>query len=248
MIMDKHLVNKELLTSFIDNFFGYGNLESPYWFIGKEEGGDRNLVDNYKRIFAWEDLGRPTTVDLIDYHFQLGFPDKEINHIQSTWTKLTQILLTMEDKEGTKEERRYYQRNRLGRLKGNNCCIELMPMPSRSTGLWLWEQLFQDYYHLNNRQEYFSSVVPRRIHRLKEMIAQNVPKLVVFYSMQKDYIEKWQEIAGEGIWQWVQISRVMKYGWLQNDTTLYIIVTHPTMKGITNKDFPVVGEFIKKIL
>ena len=246
--MTNTLVSKQLLSDFIDSFFGYGNLNSPYWFIGKEEGGGKDLGENFRRILTWESFGKPTTVDLIDYHFQLGFTDKQLNNIQSTWTKLVQLLLTIDGKEISKEERRVYQRNNLGRLLGNNCVLELMPMASRNTGLWLWEKIFQEYYQINNRKEYFSFIVPTRLTRLKELIKQHRPKLVLFYSTQKDYIQQWYEIVDAVNWQWIKLSKVMKYGWYKRESSLYVITTHPTMKGITNNDFPEVGKFIKKIL
>lgn len=246
--MINYPTSKELLSDFMNNFFGYGNLNSPYWFIGKEEGGGKNLDENFRRIHAWEYFGKPTTVDLIDYHLKLGFTDKQLNNIQSTWTKLIQILLSIEGKEETKKERRFYQRNHLGRLNGNNCCLELMPMASRSTGLWLWEKIFQEYYQINDRKEYFSSIVPNRIKRLKELIKKYNPELIVFYSTQNDYIQKWNDIVDVRDWQWVQLTKFMKYGWFKRDSSLYVITTHPTMKGITNKDFPEVGKFIKQIL
>ena len=177
--MNNYPISKELLSSFMDGFLGYGNLNSPYWFIGKEEGGGKALDENFERIKTWEYFGKPITVDNIDYHLKLGFTEKQLSNIQPTWTKLIQILLELESKDGSKEERRFYQRNHLGRLNGNNCCLELMPMVSRSTGLWLWEEIFQEYYSINDREEYFSSTVPKRINRLMELIKQFTPKLVV---------------------------------------------------------------------
>ncbi len=237
--MTNYSISKQLLSEFMDGFFGYGNLSSPYWFIGKEEGGGKDLDENCRRILTWEYFSKPATVDLIDYHFKLGFTDKQLLNIQPTWTKLIQILLIMEGKEDSKETRRYYQRNNLGRIHGKNCCLELLPMASRSTGLWLWGNIFR---------EYFSSVVSNRIKSLKMLINQHKPELVVFYSSQNDYIQKWNEIVNIKDWQWVQLSKVMKYGWIKRDSSLYVITTHPTMKGITNMDFPEVGKFIKQIL
>lgn len=238
-------ITKQLLSEFMEGFFGYGNLNSPYWFIGKEEGGGKDLEENFRRIQTWEYFGKPTTVDLINYHLRLGFTAKQLSNIQPTWTKLIQILLAMESKDGPKEVRRLFQSNNLGRLNGNNCCLELMPMASRSTGLWLWEKIFRDYFSINDREEYFSSIVSKRIVKLKTLIHHYKPKLVIFYSTQAAYIRKWSEIADAPDWQWIQLSKVMKYGWFKKDPILYLITTHPTMKGITNANFPEVGNFIK---
>lgn len=247
--MKNYPISKELLSEFIEGFYGYGNLDSPYWFIGKEEGGGKDIEENYQRVLVWESLGKNTTADMIDYHIKLGFPEKELNRIQSTWTKLVQILLELEHKPNDKEDRRHYQRHKLGRLSGNNCELELMPLASRSTGgKWHWEEIFESYFQINKRKQYFPEVVPKRIHGLKKLIAKHNPKLVVFYSTDKNYIEKWSEIVGGSDWSWVQVSKVMRYGWIKKDSRLYIITTHPTMKGITNNDFPEVGKSIKELV
>lgn len=246
--MTRYSVSKELLSDFMNGFFGYGNLNSPYWFIGKEEGGGRDLDENFRRILTWEHFGKPTTIDIIDYHLKLGFSEKILSNIQPTWTKLIQILLTIEGREGTKEERRVFQRNQLGRINGTNCCLELMPMASRSTSLWLWKDIFRDYFQIPNRKVYFQSTVPKRIIKLKELIKKYKPKLVLFYSTQRDYLPYWQEIIENDNWTSIQLSQYMKYCWIKQDSTLYIATTHPTMKGITGSDFLKVGKFIKNNL
>lgn len=156
-------VSKQLLSEFMTSFFGYGNLSSPYWFIGKEEGGGSTLEENFQRILTWERMGKLTTVDTIEYHQTLGFSDQQLSTIQPTWTKLIQILLELDVKESLdKEVRRQYQRHLLGRKNANHCTLELMPMASRSTGLWLWQEIFNDYFEMPSRKEYFSNVVQQR--------------------------------------------------------------------------------------
>lgn len=245
--MKNYPISKKLLLEFMEGFYGYGNLDSPFWFIGKEEGGGKDIEENYRRVLTWETQGKNTTVDMIDYHIELGFSERSLNSIQSTWTKLVQILLKIEQKPSDKENRRHYQRHNFGRLSGDNCELELMPLASRSTGgKWHWEDIFKDYFGIYKRKDYFLDVVPKRILRLKELIAKHHPKLVVFYSTDKSYIEKWSKIAGSNDWNWVQVSNVMRYGWIKKDSRLYVITTHPTMKGITNNDFPKVGQFIEE--
>lgn len=244
--MNNYPIAKELLSDFMEGFYGYGNLDSPYWFIGKEEGGGKEIEENYRRVKTWESFGKNPTVDMIDYHLKLGFPEHSLNSLQSTWNKLIQILLEIEQKPGEKEDRRKYQRHQLGRLSGNNCELELMPLASRSTtGNWQWEEIMNDYFQISERDQYFSEVVPKRILGLKKLVSKHNPKLVVCYSTDKSYIEKWSEIVGSDGWNWVPVSRVMKYGWIKKDARLYVVTTHPTMKGMTNNEFPEVGKFIR---
>lgn len=244
-----HPIPKELLTDFINGFFGYGNLNAPYWFIGKEEGGGKKIEENYKRIQTWNHIGRTTTVDLIHYHLSLGFSEKQLSAIQPTWTKLIQILLELEsDITITKENRRFYQREKFGRTTCNNCLMELMPMASRSTKLWLWKEIFQDYFEFSDRKKYFSQISPKRRSKLSELIKIHSPKLVLFYSSQKDYIEQWGAISEITDWNWKIICDHFKYAWAKKNGILFVITPHPTTYGLTLDNFSLVGKFIKEEL
>lgn len=247
--MNTYPISKKLLVEFMDSFFGYGNLDSPYWFIGKEEGGGVTLEENIKRIEAWETFGKTSTVDSIDYHKKLGFDENLLSKIQPTWTKLIQVILEIEGKDSLdKEIRRDFQRNKLGRIEGNNCCLELMPMASRSTGLWLWKDIFQDYFKFRNRNDYFEAIVLRRKKRLKELIKFHNPKLIHFYSSQSNYIDHWRSISEVSIWHWRETSTKFKFGFAKKNNILFIITPHPTAHGISLNDFPTVGTFIKENL
>lgn len=247
--MQDYPISKDLLTNFMSGFYGYGNLNSPYWFIGKEEGGGKEMEENFRRVLLWDDLGKEKTVDLIDYHKGLSFTEHQLNSIQQTWTKLVQILLEIEGKPGDKEDRRHYQRHYLGRTNGNNCELELMPLAARSTaGKWKWGEIFDDYFGVSKRKEYFDKISEIRTRGIKVLIGKYQPKLVVFYSTDKGYIDKWSQIAGGDNWNWVQLSKAMKYGWMKSESCLYVITTHPTMKGMTNDDFPKLGEFINTVI
>lgn len=239
-------ISKELLSEFISNFYGYGNPKGPYWFIGMEEGGGRTIEENYARILTWEKLGKPLSVDLIDYHIELGFTEHDLSKVQKTWTKIALILLILRGSKATTDERRYYQRHHLGRLNGNNYCPELMPMPSPSTGKWEWQDIFQSYFNLPDRESYFQAVAPNRITRLRQLIQQYKPKLVMFYST--GYTERWKQIIGSSDITWISISRFMRYGWIKRDGILYVISSHPTTKGVSNDNFRQLGEFIKNNL
>ena len=49
------MITKEIIEDRIENFLGYGNLDSEIWFIGMEEGfGDKKEV-NGKRIAMSEE-------------------------------------------------------------------------------------------------------------------------------------------------------------------------------------------------
>lgn len=233
----------------MSSFFGYGNLSSPYWFIGKEEGGGTSLEENFQRILVWEKLGKSSTVDSIQYHQTLGFSERELQKIQPTWTKLIQVLLELEGKNSLdKELRRSYQRHLLGRTDSDHCVIELMPMASRSTGLWLWKEIFAEYFDLKNRRDYFSQVVPQRKQSIKDLIAKHKPKLVMFYSTQVDYVPHWKEISSVSVFASKKLSEKFSFYWKKTPDTLYVITPHPTAHGLTVNDFQSIGRFIRENL
>lgn len=240
-------VPDETLRSFVNNYFGYGNLDSPYWFIGKEEGGSPTLEGNNERVKKWAEMGSPTTLDIYEYHKLLGASDYEFSRIQPTYTKLVQILLKMKGSVDDIETRREYQFHQFGRLNSDHALLELLPLPSRSTGLWLWKDQVSNALNLANRKEYWDSVMPKRSEKLKTLIAKHKPRFVLFYSTQSDYIRAWGEISGGHNWQWQSISKYMRFGTQKINDTLYIITTHPTMKGIKNTDYPTVAEYLIKM-
>ncbi len=245
----QHLVPKQLLLEFMTSFIGYGNLSSPNWFIGKEEGGDTRLEENLQRILVWERMGKSLTVDTNDYHRALGFSEKELQKIQPTYTKLIQILLEIDGRNSiSTEARRHFQRNFFGRSTSNHCAIELMPMASRSTGLWLWKDIFNAYFKIKNRKEYFDLIAPQRKQLLKKLIAQYQPKLVHFYSTQADYLPHWHEISGSSEFSTESLSAKFNFQWKKVNKTLFVITPHPTAHGLTVNDFPKIGQFIKKQL
>jgi hypothetical protein len=241
-------VDGNSLRTFVSDYFGYGNLNSPYWFIGKEEGGSVTLAENNLRISKWVDMGSPTTLDTYVYHKNLGVSDYEFSRIQPTYTKIIQILLHLDGSGSDMDVRRAFQAGKLGRVDANHALLELMPLASRSTGLWLWKEQVSKALNLHTRKQYWETIMPKRIVALKDLIAKYKPKLVLFYSTQSDYINAWSQIAGAGAWEWHKISPYMKYGLQQVGNTLYVITTHPTMKGIKGTDFTEVAEAIKSRL
>lgn len=54
-------------------FYGYGNWEPPYWFIGPEQGkGRKEGDDNAGRAQAWAKLGKPDLCDCKGFHVEIG--------------------------------------------------------------------------------------------------------------------------------------------------------------------------------
>lgn len=61
-----------LLEDFMDRFYGYGNYQGDYWFIGMEEGGGSSFEDIDKRLKTWKKRGRRELEDVAEYHIEMG--------------------------------------------------------------------------------------------------------------------------------------------------------------------------------
>jgi hypothetical protein len=235
------MFNDNLLEDFIHKFFGYGNFKGKYWFIGMEEGGGDSFTDINRRLKSWDYRGKLELEDVADYHFSIGIPDhfKDPVKLQRTWNKLIRILLAAEGIEIKLDDVREYQKSYLGRLNVDSCLIELLPLPSPSTGSWLYSQYSRIPY-LKSRKLYSQTCIPFRSIHIKEMLDHNEPKAVIFYSFSyKDY---WQDILG---FNFVSMNNG-EYYMRQESNTLYIISMHPAAKGVSNDYFENLGRIISK--
>jgi len=228
----------QLLDEFIYNFYGYGNYNGPYWFIGMEEGGGNSFVEVAKRLNIWAGRGKRELEDVAEYHNEIGFSHlfSEKPKIQQTWGKLIRILLSSNGSAPITEQVREYQKMSLGRLSGNTCLVELLPLPSPSTGHWLYAHHSQLPY-LGDRERYKHTCLMPRIAHLKQRINEHKPKAVIFYSF--SYLAHWREIAEV---DFLPASDGMYIG--RRGPSLFIITKHPAAKGITNEYFHQIGKVI----
>lgn len=125
----------QLLHTFMHGFYGYGNYQADYWFVGMEEGGGDTVQEINQRLTVWDQRGRREVEDVAEYHLALGIihPFVEKAKLQPTWAKLIRVLLSIEGLSPTKEEVRRYQQQQWARSNGNVCLLELLPLPSPST-------------------------------------------------------------------------------------------------------------------
>ncbi len=235
------LFDDQLLQAFIDGFYGYGNYAGDYWFIGMEEGGGNSFADVAQRLSDWDSRGRNELEDIADYHAAIGAPRFFGDHpkLQPTWKKLIRVLLTAEGRDVQVEDVRTYQQQRLGRHTSNNCLLELMPLPSPSTGHFLYAQ-HSRLANLANRTVYMQRYAALRAGHIKQRIAQYQPKAVVFYSSDKGYAWWWNAITG------IPFSQAATGPFLisSNAQTVFVIMRHPTGFGMSNAYCHTVGEAI----
>jgi hypothetical protein len=227
-----------LLDEFAHNFYGYGNYNGRYWFIGMEEGGGDSFAEVSQRLHTWADRGKRELEDVAEYHAAIGmtYLFGERPTLQRTWAKLIRILLSQDGAVPTTEQVREYQRTALGRPEGDTCLVELLPLPSPSTSHWLYAVHSQLAY-LASRELYKQAFLAPRMAHLKRRIDECKPSAVIFYSLV--YRNYWREIArgdfsleSDGIYT----SR--------GESSLFVMTRHPAAKGVTSEYFHHVGRLI----
>ena len=107
-------MNKDnLLETFIHNFYGYGNYQANYWFIGMEEGGGNSIEEINRRLNSWNNRGKFELEDVAEYHFAIGIPEhfRDPAKLQPTWNKLIRTLLSAQGQPGSTDDVREYQKS-----------------------------------------------------------------------------------------------------------------------------------------
>lgn len=205
------MLNDALLEKRINEFLGYGNLESDYWAIGMEEGGGITLEEINQRLNRWEELNHAQILDNYDFHRKIE-SDFKVNgrsqtkklscffdtpiRIQRTWAALIRTIL---NKEGsapvTTDMVKNYQSQSWGRLDSNNCLLEIFPLPSPGINSWSYGK-WSKLPSLTTRKKYIESYKENRINLIKSKLSIHSPKVVFFYSLNKKYIQFWENISG----------------------------------------------------
>ncbi|BAZ12710.1 hypothetical protein NIES4071_45420 [Calothrix sp. NIES-4071] len=235
---NQNCFNDQILEKRVDKFYGYGNYQGNYWFIGMEEAGG-DFQDSYNRINIWSSRGEKELDDLVEYHIAIGAgrlfqPDAPI---QGTWNKLVRIVLSAKGKENiNREDVRKYQINELGRKNQETCLLELFSLPSPSTNQWIYSQHSQLPF-LSNRKNYENHCLEQRIKHISYKIREYKPSSVVFYGVSYQY--SWKKIAEV---DFLETSEGFLIG--TNSQTVFVIAKHPTSRGVTNQCFDNIGKSI----
>lgn len=234
-----NMLDDSLVLEYMETFYGYGNLDGKYWFIGMEDGSDGTDAEIVHRLNHWKERGKVTIDDLNAQHTQFG-----IQHfigpkarIQPTWGKLIRIILSAEGHDVHTEMVREFQRTKLGIHTGNNCILELLPLPSRSTGTWIYHK-HSRIPELQSRERYRCVWMPKRESLLRELITRHRPQYIVFYSVNPIYQYWWKKIANIAT-EWNFIDGVQ---FVNNEHTIFAITKHPVAKGVTSEYFHTIGK------
>src|ERR1700737_464546 len=89
---NKHF-DDDLLADFAETFYGYGDYNVPYWFVGMEEGGGESFENVEARLSIWNERGRQELEDVAEFYRAIGaekFFQKDAP-LHPTWSKLIRI-------------------------------------------------------------------------------------------------------------------------------------------------------------
>jgi len=231
------------LRDYIATFNGYGDYRAKYWFVGMEEGGGSSLEEITRRFANWETQDKGELSDLVSPQSNSGLSHsaRRSTKLQTTWSQLIRIVLASEDKPTDNASVRAYQQSKLGRVGGETCLLELMPLPSPSAGRWLYNE-YSSLPELRSRDEYMEHYAASRVCRLRAIIEAHKPPVVVFYSL--GYMKWWKQIAGVEL-NLIAIGDVRSF-FGRNEHTNFFVVPQPSapMKGKGNAYYVQVGKAI----
>lgn len=236
------MIDSNLLTNRIKNFFGYGGLDSTVWFVGMEEGLNPDVDVKELELRLKCAFGK-TTVDMRKDMFSLkGHMKwfKKDSPIQATWKYPIALYLYLKNNRiPTSEEIREHQGLILGdKEKKESTTIELMPLPSQKAHESTWLYSKYNVPGLNSRNEYIERYKPERVKKLKKLIKKYHPKLVIFYSI--GYLQEWTEIIGQ---EPIKITNQMYF--IKKENTNFCILPQGASFGMSYKRLYEYGEKIR---
>jgi hypothetical protein len=235
------MINDKLLLDFAKGFYGYGNYQAPYWFLGMEEGGGNSVNEINQRFSVWDLRGGAELEDIVEYHTAIGIPEyfREKPKIQNTWGKQIRFLFGANGKPVDTEIVRNYQRDFWGRRKGDSCIIDLFPLPSPGTKDWIYG-VQSALEILKDRETYRDTFLQKRANHIRHRIDEYNPKIVCAFGI--TYMNYLEAIVQSDFHEEDDFYYT-KFG-----KTIFVVLQHPAAFGATNKYFYHAGRVVAKKL
>lgn len=203
------MITPDVLQNRIKNFWGYGSLESPVWFVGMDERFDpsenKEMLEEqfrYAEVHIINGMLNSSRSKLNEWkHLANMGPFLPEGVLQTTWKYpialylylRSGIYLTIDERGDVIKE---YQKNILADAdKKETATLELSPLPCPSTKEEDWLYKDSGLTVLSSRKEYEKKCLPDRAEELKKLIQIHKPKLIIFYSMK--YLNYWEKVIGE---------------------------------------------------
>lgn len=245
------MLEPDLISDFMENFFGYGDLASDIWFVGMEESGGKSCDDVARRLNTWKARGSRALEDVAEYHDNLytAKPQRDLESTklipfreakrQNTWDKLIRTELGYRGQDAEKAASLEFQRETWGRTGSRTCLLELMPLPAQSTSAWRYHDWVDDP-RLGSRGRYMIELAKPRIDKLRDLISRHEPKAVIFYS--KTYRPYWGAIAQVAERDWESSEPIRR---VKRDGITFVEAPHPVARGVKNDDFVQLGRRLR---
>ena len=206
------MLNCDALKKYIENFYGYGNLDSNYWFIGIEEGATYTKEQIEEKIHGWVEKGC-LEIDDCNGHYRLCRQElykrwldksKEVE-LQTTWKQEIRVFFYATkyqeffDNGFNENVIANYQKNKFGKLDGDMAIIELLPLPNQNVNKWAYDDIGCEVElpYLKSRKKYELHIEKDRIKWFKDKIYQCKPRNVIFVG--KHYQKMAKKIIGSDI-------------------------------------------------
>lgn len=235
-------INPEWIKNRIENFFGYGNLDSKIWFIGIEDGfnPEKGLPFISQRFEKTQGLDSPVIDVFVDMEEVDDHREWYSNGItvQPTFRRITQILLELEnDHNFSNENILSYQKEKLGRRDRDHALLELMPLPNQKSGSWLYKDFGKiGKYNLKSRATYLNTVLDDRIEKLRKMIIDEEPGVIVCYSFDDRYLDKWPKLLSKN--DLTNQSKQPFYRHYENNGTHLFVTPHTIASSLKKHNHP----------
>lgn len=235
-------IDPALLAAYMERFVGFGSYDAPFWFVGMEQGGGQNVAELAKRLKAWEALGKRDLLDLAEYCAEIK--EKRWHgpeaRIQPTLGKMIRVVLAARGLEASADSVKEYQRTEFGRVGKDTLIAELLPLPSRSVGDWIYGEI-ADLPYLRTREAYRRELRPKRIELLGELIDQYEPRVVVMLGW--TYRDEWNSLARVPLEERDSPQPGIRFA--QRGKTQFVVCRHPTAFGVTNAYFAEIGRMLR---
>ena len=163
---------KNLVDSCLFNWLGYGQVNSPIWFMGMEEGGAEVWRNKTKTLRQSLEIRSTFSLQM---DFQYVWEDMYLVPLDSfkgptVWRFMAAFLLELEDAQvnATTISDFLFFSKRLGRVDSNHFLAELMPLPKPSRAS------IEPYHEIwKSMRSYEQDVREKRFRLIKETLIKN---------------------------------------------------------------------------
>jgi hypothetical protein len=196
------VIEPNKLRHWIENFYGYGSWDAPFWFIGYEEsGGDlpEEVADKVNYFISAHPAEDAALCDIRELYshaairwdgpkgekfknrFDFRFGPEAVQH--GVWKNLIRFIHGYRGKK-VSDLLSYQQKTFVSASSPDAALIPLYPLPSPHGHSWYYSWLdMPSMDFIKSRDRYEAKVYPTRIRHILNQIGQHKPEVVLMYGM-----------------------------------------------------------------